>query len=146
MTDKKNLTEEERELLEHIVDLEEVPDLYLSFISDPIKNEIRSKDSAYFEEHIGEYLNLWINVGLRHPGAYVRAWLDQTKGFWNGGYDYEIISVTNHRTFGNYFDLDQSIHETPILLLDDVLSELDSNRQNYLLNSIHETQTLITCT
>lgn len=40
----------------------------------------------------------------------------------------------------------QSIHETPILLLDDVLSELDSNRQNYLLNSIHETQTLITCT
>lgn len=24
--------------------------------------------------------------------------------------------------------------------------ELDSNRQNYLLNSIHDTQTLITCT
>lgn len=40
----------------------------------------------------------------------------------------------------------QSIHETPILLLDDVLSELDSNRQNYLLNSIHDTQTIITCT
>ena len=40
----------------------------------------------------------------------------------------------------------QSIQETPILLLDDVLSELDSNRQNYLLNSIHDTQTIITCT
>ena len=40
----------------------------------------------------------------------------------------------------------QSIHDTPILLLDDVLSELDSNRQNYLLNNIHDTQTLITCT
>lgn len=38
------------------------------------------------------------------------------------------------------------IHDTPVLLLDDVLSELDSNRQNYLLNSIHEIQTLITCT
>jgi DNA replication and repair protein RecF len=38
------------------------------------------------------------------------------------------------------------IHDTPVLLLDDVLSELDSNRQNYLLNSIHDTQTLITCT
>jgi DNA replication and repair protein RecF len=34
----------------------------------------------------------------------------------------------------------------PILLLDDVLSELDSNRQNYLLNSIQNIQTLITCT
>lgn len=34
----------------------------------------------------------------------------------------------------------------PVLLLDDVLSELDSNRQNYLLNSIGNIQTIITCT
>ena len=34
----------------------------------------------------------------------------------------------------------------PILLLDDVLSELDSSRQNYLLNSIGDIQTIITCT
>lgn len=38
------------------------------------------------------------------------------------------------------------IHDTPVLLLDDVLSELDSNRQNYLLNSIRNVQTMITCT
>lgn len=36
--------------------------------------------------------------------------------------------------------------DSPILLLDDVLSELDSNRQNYLLNSIGDIQTIITCT
>lgn len=40
----------------------------------------------------------------------------------------------------------KSIHNTPVLLLDDVLSELDSNRQNYLLNSIRDIQTIITCT
>ena len=40
----------------------------------------------------------------------------------------------------------KSIHDTPVLLLDDVLSELDSNRQNYLLSEIKEIQTLITCT
>jgi DNA replication and repair protein RecF len=40
----------------------------------------------------------------------------------------------------------ESIHDTPVLLLDDVLSELDFNRQNYLLDSIHNIQTLITCT
>lgn len=40
----------------------------------------------------------------------------------------------------------QLIHDTPVLLLDDVLSELDHNRQNYLLNSIHDIQTMITCT
>lgn len=40
----------------------------------------------------------------------------------------------------------KSIQDTPVLLLDDVLSELDSNRQNYLLNNICDTQTIITCT
>lgn len=37
-------------------------------------------------------------------------------------------------------------HEDPVLLLDDVFSELDRNRQNYLLTSIGDIQTLITCT
>lgn len=36
--------------------------------------------------------------------------------------------------------------DTPVLLLDDVLSELDSNRQNYLLNHIKDIQTIVTCT
>ena len=38
------------------------------------------------------------------------------------------------------------IHDDPILLLDDVLSELDSRRQDYLLESISRIQTIITCT
>ena len=38
------------------------------------------------------------------------------------------------------------IRDTPVLLLDDVLSELDKHRQNYLLDSIHDIQTIITCT
>lgn len=36
--------------------------------------------------------------------------------------------------------------DAPVLLLDDVLSELDSSRQNHLLNSIGDIQTIITCT
>ena len=38
------------------------------------------------------------------------------------------------------------INDTPILLLDDVLSELDRNRQNYLLDSIDNIQKIVTCT
>ena len=40
----------------------------------------------------------------------------------------------------------QMIKDTPVLLLDDVLSELDKSRQNYLLDSIHDIQTVVTCT
>ena len=36
--------------------------------------------------------------------------------------------------------------EYPVLLLDDVLSELDTNRKKYILSSITDIQTIITCT
>ena len=38
------------------------------------------------------------------------------------------------------------IHDSPVLLLDDVMSELDSSRQNQLLNSLEGIQTIVTCT
>lgn len=36
--------------------------------------------------------------------------------------------------------------EYPVLILDDVLSELDSSRQHYLLETLKSVQTLLTCT
>ena len=42
--------------------------------------------------------------------------------------------------------VEKTIGEKPILLLDDVLSELNRNRQNYLLENIKGIQTIITCT
>lgn len=40
----------------------------------------------------------------------------------------------------------RKIKDTPVLLLDDVLSELDRERQTKLLDSIKDIQTIITCT
>lgn len=40
----------------------------------------------------------------------------------------------------------KTTNDSPILLLDDVLSELDRNRQNKLLDSIQDIQILLTCT
>ncbi|MDD6796686.1 MAG: DNA replication/repair protein RecF [Clostridia bacterium] len=40
----------------------------------------------------------------------------------------------------------QTIHDTPVLLLDDVLSELEENRQNFLMESMGDIQTIVTCT
>lgn len=40
----------------------------------------------------------------------------------------------------------EETNEYPVLLLDDVLSELDLNRQKYILNSINNVQTIVTCT
>ena len=40
----------------------------------------------------------------------------------------------------------QLSRDNPVLLLDDVLSELDGSRQNQLLGAIKDIQTIITCT
>ena len=42
--------------------------------------------------------------------------------------------------------IEQLSGDKPVLLLDDVLSELDHHRQNYLLDSISDIQTMISCT
>ena len=42
--------------------------------------------------------------------------------------------------------MERKTGEKPVLLMDDVLSELDRNRQEYLLDSMYENQTVITCT
>lgn len=41
--------------------------------------------------------------------------------------------------------LSQLTGETPVVLLDDVMSELDGSRQDYLLNHLHGRQVFITC-
>ncbi|MBU3190047.1 DNA replication/repair protein RecF [Clostridium bowmanii] len=48
--------------------------------------------------------------------------------------------------FGALAIIKELTGEYPVLLLDDVLSELDTKRQEYILNSIKDVQTLITCT
>lgn len=37
------------------------------------------------------------------------------------------------------------LHDEPVVLLDDVMSELDKNRQDYLLNHLSDNQVFITC-
>lgn len=41
--------------------------------------------------------------------------------------------------------LEQESGETPVILLDDVMSELDTGRQNYLLNRLDGRQVFLTC-
>lgn len=94
ITDGCELTEEETDLIGRVLDIEEVPQLYTNWLSDPIKVEFRSNDVTYFNENRGEYLKLWIRLGMRYPAEYFKAWVDQTKGYWNGGYSYAMYSET----------------------------------------------------
>ena len=86
----RELTGEQIELIDTIVDIEKVPARYIPYISDSMKMLIREKNPEYFAQHQAEYFKLWLELGLKYPGDYVKAWIEQTKGYWNGGYEYWI--------------------------------------------------------
>lgn len=82
-----HVTQAQREQIDRVVEIEMVPQWYSPVISDPVKFKV---DGEYIRQHKKEYLTLWIEIGLQNPGRYVEAWIEQTKGYWNGGYDYWI--------------------------------------------------------
>ncbi len=85
--DEKELTSDQKELLNKVIDIDKISDYYVSFFSDPIKDLVREKGNQdYLKEHSKEYLNLYIQLGLKYPQKYIEAWVDQTRGYWNSGY------------------------------------------------------------
>ena len=102
ITDGGELTQEQEELLSKVVDLERVPKEYDSTISDPIKTLVREKGNQdYIKEHAKEYLKLWLELGMKYPGTYLKAQIDQTRGFWCPGVEYWAVSTeVKDNTFG----------------------------------------------
>ena len=99
----EELEEDERELIGQIMEIEAVKEKYTAYISDPIKNLIRDTNPDYLDAHKQEYLMLWIRLGLKHPALYVKAWIDQTRGFWNGGYrNYVVKPIVEENEYGIY--------------------------------------------
>ena len=88
------LTAEEKKKIEKVMGIEEAKDNYEPYISDPIKAVIRGSGQKYLNKHKMEYLTLWLNLGFRYPELYFEAWVDQTKGYWNGGYSYPVAEMS----------------------------------------------------
>lgn len=85
ITDGCPLTEEEEALISRVVDPEAVPEAYRSYISDPIKAIC---DTAPIEEDPLSYARLYLGLLGKYPLKMLQGWVDQTKGYWNGGYGY----------------------------------------------------------
>lgn len=78
----RELKPEELELIENVVDLTYIKELYNPYFADNMKELVRAGDQSYLEEHKGDFLKLWISLGLRYPGDYLTAYMRQTYGYW----------------------------------------------------------------
>ncbi len=89
IVDEKELTSEEKELINKVTDIDVIKEKYKSTISDPVKYYIRDYGNVeYLKEHKFDFIKLYIEIGLKYPSEYIEAWVDQTKGYFNSGYDY----------------------------------------------------------
>lgn len=76
------LSDEERALIEEVVDLTYIHELYNPTFADNIKELVRAGNQDYLAAHKNEFLKLWIDLGLRYPGDYLTAYVKQTYGYW----------------------------------------------------------------
>lgn len=94
------LTEEETALIEKVVDTTYIHELYNPGFADNIKELVRAGNQDYLVAHKKDFFRLWINLGLRYPGDYLTAYVDQTYGYWYPDSFYlvaeaEGVSATN---------------------------------------------------
>lgn len=76
------LSPEELDLIENVVDLTYIKELYNPYFADNIKELVRAGDQSYLETHKEEFFKLWLRLGLRYPGDYLTAYMHQTYGYW----------------------------------------------------------------
>lgn len=94
ITKGDELKDNEIELLSKIVDIEQIPEVYLDYISDPVKRLFLQKDdTGYFNKHKAQYLSVYLKIGLRYPLDYLTAWIKQTYGYWYPDISYWVYSI-----------------------------------------------------
>lgn len=108
LADKGQISEEQIEMIDRVIDHNIIPEVYHSHISDYVKGTI---DTEYLEHHKQEYLKMWVDIGIKNPKLYVRAWVDQTKGYWNAGYKYW---VWREEVAENSLGLEYHVRKNPI--------------------------------
>lgn len=78
----RELSSEQRALVERVIDTTYVKELYNPEFADNMKELVRAGDQAYLAAHKAEYLRLWAQLGMAYPADYLRAYIDQTYGYW----------------------------------------------------------------
>ncbi len=93
VANQRPMTQEQQVLLGQIFDLEKMARLYDPLTVDPVKFETFRYDQVdYIRQHLGQYLKVYIQLGLQYPGDYLKAWVEETKGYWNAGYRFWIYT------------------------------------------------------
>ncbi len=77
-----NMTEEQKAIVDRIFAGKSDEAVYAPALADNLK-WYSPFDSIYFNNHIGEFLRLWVELFFQNPKLYVDAYLYETLGYWD---------------------------------------------------------------
>lgn len=89
----KTLTEEEWASVRKVMDTTYIKELYAPGFADNMKELVRAGNPDYLADHKAEYFKLWLSLGVRYPGAYLQAHIDQTIGYWFPDVEYTVADI-----------------------------------------------------
>lgn len=74
----EEVTEEEYETIDKVIDADTIAEKYNPRLSDPVKDTFNNQTS---NENVKEYLKVWYQMFWKHPGVYVEAFLQHCYGY-----------------------------------------------------------------
>lgn len=82
------ISEENREIIEKVISIDKIKELYDPMTSDPIVFYIREDQTKvdYINSHMEEYRGLYFDLGKIHIRDYIESWVDSTSGYWNAAH------------------------------------------------------------
>lgn len=89
----RELKEEQLALIENVVDLTHIKDLYQPNFADNMKELVRAGNQEYLVAHKWEFFKLWFNLGCTYPADFLKAYIDQTSGYWYPDTFYSVADI-----------------------------------------------------
>lgn len=78
----RELSLEQTKLIEQVIDTTYIKDLYNPTYADNIKELVRAGNQEYLIAHKQDYFRLWLTLGFTYPADYLKAYINQTYGYW----------------------------------------------------------------
>lgn len=104
-----DIDEGSRELLMSVVELDKIESAYNPHEADWVKNIIVSEgNTGIITSKKNEFLRLWVKLGLKNPGLYLQAFVNQTEGFYTP-------DIQRWQYIEGVWDTDMPIYTTPLL-------------------------------
>ena len=106
---EEELTLKQSELIDHVIDTTYIKELYVPYYADNMKELVRAGHPEYLKAHKGQYLKLYLQLGLTHPGTYLKAYIQQTNGYWYPDFYYNVAEAEG------IYDTSFGVEPTPLI-------------------------------